>query len=155
VDFVAEVDHSAYNKATLFWRQAAIMLDSKRHGPRPLGEILGALFATRGFGRLRSVSELEAAWITAVGQDIAAKTRVGAVRHGVVNVTVSHPTLLEELSAFRKHELVASLKRNAPSTPVRDIRFRVGYVHPSVPPELPVSDRPETDNQDSKQSDKT
>lgn len=147
--FVAELDYRAYNKATPISIRAAIMMDSKRHGPRPLGEILGALFATRGFGRLRSVSELEAAWITAVGQDVAAKTKIGAIRHGVVNVTVNHPTLLEELSAFRKHELIASLKRNAPSTLVRDIRFRVGHVLPSPPPELLASDQPATDDQDS------
>src|SRR4051812_14740275 len=73
-----------------------------RGGPRPLSDILGALFAARGYGRLRATRELEEAWETAVGEPACRQTRVGGVRHGVLSVTVAHSTLLEELAAFRK-----------------------------------------------------
>jgi hypothetical protein len=41
---------------------------------------------------------------------------------------VAHPTLLEELAAFRKPALLAALRRGAPGTPVQDLRFRVGSI---------------------------
>jgi hypothetical protein len=91
---------------------------------------LGELFAARGYGRLRARRELEAAWDAAVGEPGCHQTLVGEVRRGVLNVTVAHPALLEELAAFRKPALLAALRRQAPGTLVHDIRFRVGPVDP-------------------------
>ncbi len=102
----------------------------KGGGPKPLSEILGDLFATRGYGRLQAVGELEAAWTSAVGELGARQTKVGGVRRGILNVTVAHPALLEELQAFQKPALLAALRRDAPGTPIHDIRFRVGPVDP-------------------------
>jgi len=104
------------------------MTSPNRRGPKPLSEILGELFATRGFGRLRAMKELEDAWNAAVGEPGCRQTRVGEVRRGVLNVTVAHSTLLEELSAFQKPTLLAALRRDAPGTLIHDIRFRVGPI---------------------------
>src|SRR5512135_348876 len=106
------------------------MSSPNRRGPRPLSDILGELFATRGYGRLRALKELEEAWNAAVGEPGCRQTRVGEVRRGVLNVTVAHPTLLEELAAFQKPALLAALRQNAPSTVIHDIRFRVGPIDP-------------------------
>jgi|SRR5437879_4944344 predicted nucleic acid-binding Zn ribbon protein len=100
----------------------------KRRGPQPLSVILGELFAARGYGQLRAASELEDAWNAAVGEPGCRQTRIGSVRRGVLNVTVAHSTLLEELAAFQKPALLAALRQNAPSTVIHDIRFRVGPV---------------------------
>ena len=108
-----------------------------RRGPKPLGEVLGALFAARGYARLRGASELEAAWGAAVGEEVAGQTRLGGVRHGVLRVTVARSALLEELSAFRKPELLAALRRDAPGTVIHDLRFRVGPVDPQAIPDEP------------------
>ncbi len=105
-----------------------------RRGPRQLSEILGELFTVRGYGRLLARQELEEAWNTAVGEAYCRQTRLGDVRHGVLNVTVAHSTLLEELAAFRKPSLLAALRTSAPATPIHDIRFRVGEVACSVEP---------------------
>ena len=78
------------------------MSNPSRRGPRPLSDILGELFTVRGYGRLRARQELEDAWNEAVGEPYCRQTRLGEVRRGVLNVTVAHSTLLEELSAFRK-----------------------------------------------------
>ena len=110
----------------------------KGRGPKALGEILGDLFAARGYGRLRAASELEEAWAAAVGEAGARQTKLGGVRHGVLNVTVAHPTLLEDLASFQKPALLAALRRDAPGTPIQDIRFRVGPVGP--PPKKPGRD---------------
>jgi predicted nucleic acid-binding Zn ribbon protein len=115
------------------------MSSPKRRGPRPLSDVLGELFAARGFGRLRALKELEDAWNAAVGEPGCRQTRLGEVRRGVLNVTVAHPALLEELAAFQKPALLAALRQNAPGTVVHDIRFRVGPVGPDPGPEAPVS----------------
>ena len=99
-----------------------------RRGPRPLSEILGELFTVRGYGRLRARQELEDAWNAAVGEPYCRQTQLGEVRRGVLNVTVAHSTLLEELAAFRKPALLAALRSGAPATTIHDIRFRVGAV---------------------------
>jgi hypothetical protein len=51
-----------------------------------------------------------------------------------LSITVAHSALLEELAAFRKAELLAALRRDAPSTPIHDIRFRVGPVTDDTDP---------------------
>jgi predicted nucleic acid-binding Zn ribbon protein len=119
------------------------MSSPNRRGPKPLSEILGELFASRGFGRLRALKELGDAWDAAVGEPGCRQTKLGEVRRGVLNVTVAHPALLEELAAFRKPALLAALRQNAPGTVVHDIRFRVGPVAPDPPP-LPPTPAPTT-----------
>lgn len=100
----------------------------KRRDPKPISEVLGHLFAARGYARLLGASELERAWSAAVGEPACHQTQVGAVRRGILNVTVVHPVLLYELSSTRKPEILAALRREAPGTPIHDIRFRVGTI---------------------------
>lgn len=109
------------------------MANPNRRGPRALSEILGELFTVRGYGRLRALSELEEVWNTAVGEPHCHQTRVGEVRRGILNVTVAHPTLLEELTAFRKPELLQALRTGAPGMTIHDIRFRVGPIEQPEP----------------------
>jgi Dna[CI] antecedent, DciA len=104
------------------------MSNPSRRGPRPLSDVLGELFTVRGYGRLRARQELEDAWNAAVGEPDCRQTWLGEVRRGVLNVTVAHSTLLEELSAFRKSGLLSALRSGAPATTIHDIRFRVGTV---------------------------
>jgi predicted nucleic acid-binding Zn ribbon protein len=104
------------------------MSNASRRGPRPLSEILGDLFTVRGYGRLLARQELEDAWNAAVGEPCCRQTLLGEVRRGVLNVTVAHSTLLEELAAFRKPALLEALRAGVPATTIHDIRFRVGPV---------------------------
>jgi hypothetical protein len=119
-----------------------------RRGPRALSEILGELFTVRGYGRFRARQELEEAWVAAVGQPLCRQTQLGEVRRGVLNVTVAHPAVLEELAAFRKPALLAALRSGAPGTTIQDIRFRIGSVEPApagaapAPRAGPGPDRP-------------
>ena len=116
------------------------MSSPERRGARPLSDILGELFATRGYGRLRGLKELEDAWNAAVGEPQCHQTRVGEVRRGVLNVTVAHSTLLEELAAYRKPALLASLRRDASGTSIHDIRFRIGPIDPPASSAAPTDD---------------
>ena len=104
------------------------MSNPTHRGPRPLSAVLGDLFTVRGYNRLFARQELENAWKKAVGEPDCHQTRLGEVRRGVLNVTVAHSTLLEELSSFRKSLLLKALRFDAPATVIRDIRFQVGAV---------------------------
>src|SRR4051812_32463834 len=82
---VAAEDVRAYNEKTFMLsarRRAgeevnvAMSSSPKGRGPRPLSEILGNLFAARGYGRLQAAGELESAWASAVGEPGASQTRV-------------------------------------------------------------------------------
>ena len=103
-------------------------MSNPSRGPRSLSDILGELFTVRGYGRLWSRQELEDAWNRAVGEPYCRQTQLGEVRRGVLNVTVAHSALLEELVSFRKAELLGMLRSGAPATAIHDIRFRVGEI---------------------------
>ena len=90
-------------------------------GPQLLSDILGELIVVRGYNRAWTRRVLENAWNIAIGKPQCYQTRIGEVRHGVLNVTVAHSILLEELMAFRKAELVASLGSGALGTAIHDI----------------------------------
>lgn len=109
------------------------MSSASQRGPKPVSEVLGELFAARGYGRLLAQKELEEAWNAAVGEPDCRQTRIGEVRRGVLNVTVAHSTLLEELAAYQKPALLAALRQHAPATLIHDIRFRVGPIDSPAP----------------------
>jgi Dna[CI] antecedent, DciA len=96
------------------------------YGPQSLSDILGELVVVRGYSRAHAGRVLENAWNIAVGEPYRHLTQVGEVRHGVLNVTVAHSSLLEELMSFRKTRLVAFLRSGVLGTAIDDIRFRVG-----------------------------
>ncbi len=95
-------------------------------GPEPMGEILSRLCAARGWGRRQGRLHLEQAWADAAGPEFAAHTRVGALRRGVLEVTVDNAVLLQELAHFHKRRLLAEVRRRLPGTPLNDLRFRAG-----------------------------
>ena len=109
-------------------------MSNPSRGPRSLSDILGELFTVRGYGRLWARQELEDAWNRAVGEPYCRQTQLGEVRRGVLNVTVAHSSLLEELVSFRKTSLLEALRSGAPATAIHDIRFRVGAIVPEVKP---------------------
>jgi Dna[CI] antecedent, DciA len=94
-------------------------------GPLSLSDVLGELIVVRGYSRVWARQLLENAWNTAVGEPECYQTQIREMRHGVLNVTVAHSTLLEELVAFRKAKLVSSLRSGALGTAIHDIQFRV------------------------------
>jgi Dna[CI] antecedent, DciA len=95
-------------------------------GTKSLSDILGELITIRGYGRLWVQQILENAWNTAIGEPDCHQTQISEMRRGVLSVTVAHPSLLEELAAFRKGTLLASLRSSALG--ICDIQFRVGSI---------------------------
>ena len=95
-------------------------------GPEPIKEILAQLMAKQGFARVQGGAALEAAWKQVAGE-MAPFTRVGSVKRGKLEVTVSHSALVQELT-FRKAGLLSALKQALPDEKIADLRFRVGPV---------------------------
>jgi predicted nucleic acid-binding Zn ribbon protein len=95
-------------------------------GPEPIGDILAQLMARRGFARVQSSAAAEKAWREAAGE-LAAFTRIGAVRRGKLEVTVANSTVVQELT-FRKSALLGTLAKLLPDQRIQDVRFRVGNV---------------------------
>jgi predicted nucleic acid-binding Zn ribbon protein len=97
-------------------------------GPEPIGEILGRLFAARGWGRRQERLRLEDAWAMAAGPEWARQTRVGGLRRGVLEIEVGNAVLLQELAHFHKRRLLEQLRRRLAGATVNDLRFRAGVI---------------------------
>jgi hypothetical protein len=97
-------------------------------GAKSLSGILYELAAVRGYGRLLARQILENAWNTVIGEPYCQQTQVDGIRRGVLNVKVAHPSLLEELAAFRKDTLLTFLQSSSLGIAIHDIQFQVGSV---------------------------
>ena len=93
--------------------------------PKPIGKLLARLTLRRGYGRTRTVGQIEAAWKDAVGEFFAGCTRVGGVRRGVLRVTVDNSAALQNL-VYAAPRLIEKMKEVLPETNIKDIKFRVG-----------------------------
>jgi hypothetical protein len=100
-------------------------MDDKQ-GPENLGDILGRLFAARGWGRKSERQKLEAAWAEAAGPQLLKDTRVAVVRRGVMEIEVKSSVLMQELAQFHKRKLLGRLRTLLPSTTLTDLKFKAG-----------------------------
>src|SRR3954466_7878376 len=98
----------------------------REQGPERVGNILGRLFAAKGWARRQGRLHLERAWEIAIGPADAPHTRVGGLRRGVLEIEVDNGVLLQELAQYRKRRLLEQLRERLPGTPLNDLRFRAG-----------------------------
>jgi predicted nucleic acid-binding Zn ribbon protein len=92
---------------------------------KSLGNVMSQLLAKRGYAQVQAAALSAAAWREAVGDKLAADTRPGNVRRGVLEVLVRNSSIHQEL-AFLKVKIVKSLAATSPDQRIRDLRFRVG-----------------------------
>jgi predicted nucleic acid-binding Zn ribbon protein len=95
--------------------------------PKKIADVLAQLITARGYGRIQSNAELADAWQQAAGTTIARFTRPGRVRRGMLEVTASNSTIIQELT-FQKHQILTKLQTAIPDASIRDLRFRVGSI---------------------------
>ncbi|MGO8689256.1 MAG: DUF721 domain-containing protein [Thermoguttaceae bacterium] len=98
-----------------------------RKGPEAIGNILPELMARRGYARVQSAAQYEAAWREAAGPLVAQYSRVGGLRRGKLEVVVTSSTLMQELG-FQKADLLEALARLLPDQGIKDLRFRLGAI---------------------------
>src|SRR5262245_9718834 len=92
--------------------------------PKPMRDVLSQLLAKRGYAQVQTAASCEAAWREAVGVKLAADTRPGNVRRGVLEVLVRNSSVSSELG-FLKAKIVKTLTKLVHEQKIRDLRFRV------------------------------
>jgi predicted nucleic acid-binding Zn ribbon protein len=98
-------------------------------GPERLSEVLSRLFTSRGWGQRQDRLRIEEAWHGTVGELVAPRTEVGALRRGVLEVIVADAILLQELAGFDKRRILQGLQERLGPKRVTDVRFRLGTVN--------------------------
>ena len=91
--------------------------------PERIGRIVTRIMARHGFSRRIASEQLEEAWRDAVGETIAAQTRLGSLRRGVLDVFVSHPLIGQELS-FRQTELTEALNQVSRDFKIKRLKMK-------------------------------
>jgi predicted nucleic acid-binding Zn ribbon protein len=92
-------------------------------GPENLGDILGRLFTSRGWGRKNDRVRLETAWKAAAAEFLA-DTSVLGLKRGVLEIAVRNAVLLQELTQFHKRGLLTKLRAALPGVTLTDLKFR-------------------------------
>jgi hypothetical protein len=86
--------------------------------------VLARVLKEHGIGSDPVLRRAVAAWREAVGSEFFERTRVGSLKKGVLSVEVDSAALLQELSVYRKRELLVALRRSNPA--ISEVKFRVG-----------------------------
>lgn len=97
----------------------------RRALPKKMGDVLSNLLARKGYARVLSTSAFSAAWQEAAGQRLAAHSRAGDVKRGVLEITVRNSAVLQELT-FAKRGLLQRLVALLADQKIKDVRFKVG-----------------------------
>ncbi|MHC4661147.1 MAG: DciA family protein [Planctomycetota bacterium] len=98
--------------------------------PRAVGGVLKKYLKRRGIDRMLRFRKLYGFWRKAVGDNMAAQTRIVALRRNVLTVEVSSSPLLSELAGYRKHELLDALQSVLAAAGrkqhIDDLNFKLG-----------------------------
>jgi predicted nucleic acid-binding Zn ribbon protein len=95
--------------------------------PQHVGNVMSSLLSKRGYGRVLATSALDDAWRAAVGETLAADTRAGNIKRGVLEVIVRDCAVLQELT-FQKKQILTKLQALAVDQKLKDVRFKVGVL---------------------------
>lgn len=96
--------------------------------PQPIGEILSELVSRRGYARVQVTDQYTSVWREVAGEFLAGQTRVGGLKRGVLEITVAHSSLMQELT-FQKTQLQQELTKRLPDERITGLRFRVGTIN--------------------------
>ena len=95
-------------------------------GPEKVGDVLGRLFTSRGWGRKNDRARLENAWAEVAGAEWAKTTRLLGMKRGVLEVEVKNAVQMAELAQYHKRGLLAKLRKLLPGVTLTDLKFRAG-----------------------------
>lgn len=95
--------------------------------PAKIVDVLSELMSRRGFARVQSAALCESAWQQAAGELMARHTRVGEIKRNVLEITVAHSALAQELT-FQKAAILTRLASLLPDETIKDLRCRVGAI---------------------------
>jgi predicted nucleic acid-binding Zn ribbon protein len=99
-------------------------MGDENRGPENIGDILGRLFTSRGWGRKNDRLRLESAWAAAAGMELLKDTRVLSIKRGVMEIAVRNAVLMQELTQFHKRTLLTKIRAAMPGAILTDLKFR-------------------------------
>jgi predicted nucleic acid-binding Zn ribbon protein len=99
---------------------------ARRGTTEALGDIVASLLQRRGYARPLALSSLREAWLRAAGERLASRSRVLALRDGVLTIEVASSAQCYELEAFRARQLLGALQADQEAPGIRRLVFRVG-----------------------------
>ena len=97
---------------------------NSRLRPKSVSTILDRLILERGYAAEQSTQLLMDEWRAAVGDSLAAQSRVGKIQRGVLQVTVSNGIILTELT-YTNSSALRHLQSTLPDFKIRDIRIKL------------------------------
>ena len=88
-------------------------------------DILGRVLKEKGLLDLDRQREIVSAWNDVAGTGLSGQTRVASFRGGTLTIEVISAALRQELSVFRREELLTVLRARYRSEFIEDLRFRL------------------------------
>jgi hypothetical protein len=96
--------------------------------PKKLSNVMARIIAQRGIGKQQSNEQLQTAWSTAAGPELARFSRAVAVRRGKLEVLVASSLMMQEIG-FARERIVAELQEKIPEARIIDLKLRVGQIN--------------------------
>jgi predicted nucleic acid-binding Zn ribbon protein len=106
---------------------------SRSNRPEPIGVILTKLLDESHWGRHIKALKTLSRWREIVGPRIAKHAQPESFKDGILVIAVQNSIWLSHLR-FLTAELQEKLNREIPSSPIREIHFRLGSVESSSSP---------------------
>ena len=95
---------------------------TSRNPAVPIKQVITQIISRKGFTQNILLEEWERVWNDAVGELIAAQTRIGTLNRGTLEIFVTNAVISQELS-FRIAELVEILNAVTPDKKITKIKF--------------------------------
>ena len=95
--------------------------------PKKMADVMSELLTRRGYARTQAHVSYDEAWQQAAGELLAKHSRVVQVKRGVMEITVAHSALGQELT-FQKRAILKQLAKLLPEERIVDLRTRVGTI---------------------------
>lgn len=96
----------------------------KDKDPEKVSDILKRLLAQPKFKQKNKVQKFRKIWIETVGEELSQYTRVLSFQNGILRIEVENSSILQELSTFRKEEILEALQKE--SSDIIDLKFLLG-----------------------------
>lgn len=90
-----------------------------------IGPIISRFLAGAGLTQVLARRRIREAWNDAVGPQAASHTRLAGFHNNVLRVEVDSAAFLQELSSFRKDDILKKMRSADEKIAIRDIYFRV------------------------------
>lgn len=95
--------------------------------PKPASsvrDLVALALKQNGVGGDPALRRAVAAWREAAGSEFFGQTRVTSLKKGLLSVEVDSAALLQELSVYRKKELLQALRQKEPT--ISEVKFKPG-----------------------------